>query len=187
MTAKKNILHGLLIIAGISLIFSVFFLIIQKHEIESLKYTQIFLAPGQKIRYFDLIGTDNRQINASHLNKNRLNLIFLFKQPCAPCNPNLSLWRRIAKILPEKVNIYGIWLGRYSDMFELQQDLNLGFTLYSPIDIKRFKDEFKISYNYAQTILYMNNAVSMVRLGNLEGYDYTTLLRLIKRYLNKSV
>jgi len=41
-----------------------------------------------------------------------------------------------------------------------------------------------ILYNYAQTILYMNNKIAFIRLDTLEGKDYTYILRTIIKYLN---
>ena len=119
------------------------------------------------------------------MNKSQVNLIFIFKQPCAPCNQNLSLWRRIAGVVKDKnVNVYGIWLGNQGEMFDLQETSGLDFTIYSPLELEQFKRSLVIKYNYAQTILYIDKKAEFVRLGNLDGDDYTSILKRINKRLN---
>jgi hypothetical protein len=143
----------------------------------------VSLTEGEKIEYFNLMGTGQEEVTADDLNRDKVALIFIFKLPCAPCNHNLTLWRRMAKILRGKVAIYGIWLGNHSEMFNFQENARLGFKIYAPLDINTFKRELRLNHNYAQTILYHNDRVEKIRLEKLDGNDYTTLLKCAKKFM----
>lgn len=182
---KEKRLFFVLVCMAALLVISIFIIQKLRRQIIILENAKTVLPFAQKIEYFDLIGTNNDQVNALELSKSPINIIFIFKQPCAPCNQNLTMWRRISKIVENKnVNVYGIWLGRQRDMFEFQETTrDLEFTVYSPLDLYKFKRSLVLKYNYAQTILYIDNKVEKVILGNLDGNDYTSILRRINRRL----
>jgi hypothetical protein len=167
------------------LILAVFVILMQKRQISHLKRSLVTVTIGERIEYFDMIGTDNQQVDASVLNNGKISMIVIFKQRCASCNRNVTLWKRMATILKDEVNIYGIWLGDHSEILDFQERAKLGFNLYSPLDEERLKEELRLNLNLAQTIVYMDNKVSMVRIGSLEGTDYTTILKRIKYKLKK--
>jgi peroxiredoxin len=172
---------------GIAILIAIDIIITQKHRLESLEDSQALLAVGQKINYFDMIGADNQVLDVSVLNRARKPvLLFIPKQPCVPCNPNFLLWKRMAKIIQDHADIYGIWLGKPSDMIEFQENREFYFKFYSPVDLDRIKKELKVKFNYPQTILYQDNKVVLVKLGNLEGHDFAAILNRVKQYAKSS-
>jgi peroxiredoxin len=181
---KKNYVPYIVIAALVAVIAAGGLVIIDQHsQIQSLKRSMVSLAVGEQIDYFDLIAADQLRIDASALNSGKVSLIFVFKHPCVPCNHNLTLWRRMDKILNGKVEIYGIWLGNPTEMFNFQEKTRLGFNLYAPVDTEKFKKELRLNLNYAQTILYYDNRVAVVKIQDLAGDDYTAILRKIKKCL----
>ena len=153
----------------------------QSRQIRTLRNSLSSLAIGEKIDYFDLIGTDKKKVDASMLNRVGVSLVFIFKNPCASCNSNLSIWRRMAKVMKNEAKIYGIWFGDHTEMFDLQEKGRLGFKLYTPIDIDKFKKKFNLKNSNAQTLLYYDNKVKAVRDRDLDGEDYTAILKKAKK------
>lgn len=188
MSQKKTplLLISILIFFFATSVVSIFIIIKQHRRIRMLEHSRITLAEGEEIRYFDLIGTDNNQVDASVLKDGHISLLFIFKHPCVPCNHNLTLWRRMAKILKDdQVTVYGIWLGSPSEMFEFADNAKLGFKLFSPVDVEKFKNQLKLNLNYARTILYADNQILAYKLANLEGEDYSSMLRQIKKIIKE--
>ncbi len=184
MKMKKHLKTAVFIALILCLSFFIFLTIKQNRQISQLKGSMTTLLEGERIDYFDLLGTDNQTINASALNDGQPHLIFIPKQPCLACGLQNSIWRRIAKALNKKIAIYGIWLGHHQQMFDFQENGRPGFTFYTPVDMDLFKQKLRLQRNYAQTILYMNNKIAFIRLDTLEGKDYTYILRTIIKYLN---
>jgi len=180
MMQNKKFCSIIIVFLFLIIVVTLFVVNHQFNQIERLKQGQICLIEGDKIDYFDLIGTDNQRIDSSALKEGH-HLIFVMEQPCIPCNHNLTLWRRMAKIAQDEANIYGIWLGDPTEMFNFQDEGDLGFILYAPVDVEKVKEKLKLNLNYAQTILYSGNEVVFIRLGKLEGQNYTDILRYIKQ------
>jgi len=174
------------LIIFIVLILAITFLIIlnikQNRQIFELEESRTNLLKGERIDYFDLVGTDNRRVDISALNDGKPHLIFIPKQPCLGCNPCLAYWKRIAQILKNEVDVFGIWLGPHQEMFDYQTEAQPGFIFFSPIDMPLFKRKWRLQMNYAQTILYMNNQVEFIKIENLDGEDYSFILRKIREF-----
>jgi hypothetical protein len=181
MQRKKGILITIVVIQFLALMVSAYIIVKQDRLIDSLKRSRVNLAVNERIEYFDLVGMNNQQVNADMLNRSHASLIFVFKYPCAPCNHNLTLWRRMAKILKDDIDVYGIWLGNEQELFDFAGEANLGFDIYMPTDVERFKKELSLNLNYARTILYANNKVVQAKMADLEGDDYTWMIRTAKQ------
>ena len=70
-------------------------------------------------------------------------------------------------------------------MFDLQENAMLGFKLYMPKDFEKFRKEFNLKDNKAQTILYLNNSVKDIIIQDMDGDDYTAILRQAKKALRR--
>lgn len=144
-----------------------------------LKNSLPYLVPGEKINYFDLIGEDGETINKSIL-KNKISLIFIYKHPCLACNKNSILWRRLATVGGNEINLFGIAQVDLSGLVEFAENSQLNYKLYAPENIDLFKKKMRMKLNTPQTILYYNK-VQEIFLGVLTGDDYTNILKKLKQ------
>lgn len=121
-------------------------------------------------------------INSDLLNKreNSTFLIYIFSQPCSPCNKNTQVWKKIAALSKRDAKAIGIIIDDHQEALAFSEKLKPNFELYVPVDIPKFKDKMKIRTNFAQTILYHDGKVIFVKLGMLQGEDYTHILSTIK-------
>lgn len=155
-------------------------------ENKSLKSHLHSLIPGEPIKHFDLISTLYESKTTSSYNNSGLSLIFIFERPCTPCNKSLTLWKRLARILEGKVEIYGIVLSDYSEAQRFSQNPGIKFNIYIPVDEFKFRQEYRLNLPFAQTLLVYEGKVQYIKLGNLKGEDFTELLQRIKE-LRKGV
>lgn len=175
------------------LVFSIFlviivsaFAILKLHKEKNVLKSQLpYLVKGETITYFDVIGTESNKVNAAKLNESYISLVFIFEQPCSHCDLNLAIWNRIANILKCNAAVFGIIPGEPAQMFELQEKARLNFKIFVPDDLPKFKEEMRIKTNMAQTILYVNKKVEFVKFGNLDGNDFTTIVRKAKEIINR--
>jgi hypothetical protein len=174
-----------ILICGLELLLvaSIFFIYIQAKQIRQLKGALDHLIPGEKIKYLDLVGMHQDTFDAAMLRSDKMYLLFIFKMPCSTCNRNIGLWRQMTKILDGGVEILGIIPGEFAEAanFEEKTEGRIKFKLFVPADIAKFKEKMRIRENSAQTILYCNK-VEFVKVGDLNGDEYTTIIKRAKKY-----
>ena len=61
----------------------------------------------------------------------------------------------------------------------------MNFKLYVPDNPDLFQKKMRIQYSYAQTILYHEDEVKMIKLGDLEGNDFTNMLKEARKLAKK--
>ncbi|MCP4221443.1 MAG: hypothetical protein GY765_42855, partial [bacterium] len=136
-----------------------------------------YLLHGEAIDYFDLLGEDSQSADHKTLQSELPSLIFIFDRPCSPCNKNLAYWKRIAGLLEGKVNVYGIVLGNMQDAFNFSETSKLNFGVFVPKNVQQFVESMRIKINLPQTIIYHNNKVQYIKLGNLNGEEATDIIK----------
>jgi peroxiredoxin len=161
------------------LVIAAYVIFMQAKENRYLRVNMPYLLPNEKITYFDIIGVDNERVDASTLS-GKLSVIFIFKTPCSKCNENILFWSKIAKILDGKANVFGIVSTGYGEMADFSEKARLNFKLYTPDEPDKFKKHLKIRINIAQTILYYDKSVVMVKIGDLDADDYMGILKKAK-------
>jgi hypothetical protein len=142
-----------------------------------------YLVTGERIEYFNLIGEDAAQIDASVFRSDRPALIFIFSRPCNPCQKNFKYWEKMKEILGDRVDFYGIILEGTALAFEFSKKANLNFKIYIPEDVDRFIQAMRIKLNLAQTILYTKNGVKYLKLGDLEGEESVNIINMAKKLI----
>lgn len=134
-----------------------------------------FLYPGDSVDYFELLDMNGEAISSGRLNGERPVLLFIFEQPCSPCNKNIDLWRKLASLCKEKADVYGIILDRFDNVHGFAADIRLNFPLYAPKDKNKFAERFRIYLRYAQTLL-----------GNLEVEEFREFIDWVSWYSKKT-
>jgi peroxiredoxin len=168
------VLTGILIISG----YTNFRLYqVNAKQRDSLPY----LLKGESITYFKMLDGSARTIDKSTLTGKRPSLIFIFSRPCSPCNKNIVYWKKMATLLGDKVNVYGIVLADASHAFNFSETAKLNFKIYVPENISTFSDALRIKMNLSQTIIYHNNSVLNLKLGDLNGQEATDFIKMVKR------
>lgn len=152
---------------------------------ELLKNSLISIVPGEKISYFELISSNGEEVNVSNLKRNQISALFIFEQPCSPCNQNIEFWQRLSRIFKDKIKIYGIIIDESIEALNFVEEKNLNFAVYIPKNKKKFIDVFRLKTAWAQTILYCDKA-DYIKLGNLQFEDFIWLSKKIKRTIEAS-
>ncbi len=147
---------------------------------EQTKASLPYLAIGERIEYFDLIGEDASQINVSVFNSERPVLIFILSRPCNPCQKNMKYWQKMKEILLDRVDFYAIILDNATSAFSFSEQANLNFKVFVPVDLNRFIQKMRIKLNLPQTILYVKNEVKYLKLGELEGEEAVNIINMAK-------
>ncbi len=148
---------------------------LNRHLREALPYFIV----GEEIHYFDVIGMDEKSIDGTALQGDRPSLIFIFSRPCSPCNKNIVFWQKMAEVLKGKVSVYGIILSDVTEAYNFSQRAGLNFNIYVPQDLDTFIEKMRIKMNVSQTIVY-DDTVRLVQLGNMEGEEVVSIIKLIK-------
>ena len=139
-----------------------------------------YIMSNEPINYFNLTGVDESRTTINDLNGDEQSLIFIFSRPCTPCNKNLIFWNKIAQIIGEKTNIYGIILNDLTEAYNFSQKAKLKFNVYVPDDLDKFKESWKIVSNQSKTILIRNKRPVSIILGHLNAEDTSLLIRKIR-------
>jgi len=172
-----------LVLYTIILIFLIFILVRLIQENKKLKNYIPHLIEGESIKYFDLISVDGERINSSVLKSNKPLFIFLFSRPCSPCNVNIVFWNEMVKIMKDKVKTFGIILSGHNKAFNFSKSKKTQFKIFVPANLDIFIKKMRIKSNFAQTILYYNNKIKIIRVGNIDGDTFTEILRKTKKMI----
>jgi peroxiredoxin len=147
-----------------------------------------YLLPDEKIKYFNLVDKDAREIDSAVLSApgtSKPSLIFIFSRPCSECNRNIYLWNKIAEIAKDKVNVYGIVLDSLGAAFEFEESANLNFKIFAPEDISKFQRSLRIILNFSMSILY-HEGVKYMKLGDLQSDDAVEIIKLVKNLIKEN-
>jgi len=172
---KRYSKYILYFIIFILLIFIIKLIFLNRDLINSLPY----FIKGEKIKYFDLVDMNGKEINAQLLKKDTPSIIFIFSRPCSPCNRNIIYWRRMSDILKGKVNIYGIVLDSISNAKIFASKSELNFPIFVPQDLSGFIKRFRIKLNLPETILYKEGVIRSI-LGEVDGRGVAEIIKSAK-------
>ena len=139
---------------------------------------------GEKITYFDLVGTDAAEIDAAAINEreDKVSVIFLFfGSSCSSCSGMLPLWNRIGKMASGyNLLVFGVMLDSIGNTVAFSEEKTVHFNLYAPRDIEKIESAFHMKYQEPQTILYKNGEIVYLKLGRLDKADYLRISNIIK-------
>lgn len=141
-----------------------------------------YLLPNEKITYFTLLDKDAERIDASVLTGPKPSVIVIFSRPCSKCSKSIFAWKKIAALVKDEVNVYGIVLDSLSAAFEFEETTNLNFKIYVPEDIPKFKAGLRVILNYSMTMVYLDGVKSL-KLGDLETVDAGRLIKLLRQLI----
>ncbi|MCU0289786.1 MAG: redoxin domain-containing protein [Acidobacteria bacterium] len=179
MREEKKTFRIVLVVLGVLILTGfAFFKLYQVNE--KNKQSLPYLTLGESIETFDLLDENATQIKASTFKADRPALIFIFSRPCSPCEKNLVYWRKMREVLKDSVDFYGIILGDPTTAFNSMENTKLDFKLFIPADLDKFIQIMRIKLNLSQTILYAQNQVKYLKLGNLEGEDAVNIINMAK-------
>jgi hypothetical protein len=170
---------------GVMLIVSLCgYAIFKLHRInEQTKANLPYLYIGEPIQYFDLISDDSQKINTSVFNSGRPAMIFILSRPCTPCQKNLHYWRNFKEIFDDRIDFYAIALTDALSATDFSKHAKLKFKLYVPEDLNKFIQKMRLKLNLSQTILYAQNEVKYLNLGDLEGDEAVNIITLAKKLI----
>lgn len=167
------ILTGILVLSG--------YTIFRLYSVnERNKAALPYLMEGEGIKYFNILNHQASLLDQSVLKEEMPSLIFIFSRPCSPCNKNISYWKKMAKILDGKVNIYGIVLDEPGKAFDFAEQAKLNFKIYIPEDLRTFIQTMRLKMNLSQTIIYHNGAVRKLKIGDLDGKEASGFIKAIR-------
>jgi peroxiredoxin len=141
-------------------------------ENQRIKQALPFLLPGEPIDYFKLASVDKADADLKTLPPDKTGLIFIFSRPCTLCNQNIDYWNKLTKILKKNgISFYGIIIDNYNEAFNFKEQKEIHFPLFVPYDPIEFTKRFRLKLKMSQTILFAENTVKYVSIGELDGED----------------
>jgi len=141
-------------------------------ENQRIKQALPFLLPGEPIDYFQLASVDDAGADLETLPPGKTGLIFVFARPCTPCNQNIDYWNKLTKILKKNgLSFYGVIIDHHNEAFNFKEQKELNFPLFVPYEPAEFTKRFRLKLKMSQTILFADNTVKYVSIGELDGED----------------
>jgi peroxiredoxin len=138
------------------------------------------LTLDEAINYFDASNNKERTDISKIQKRGVISVIFIFSQPCTPCEKNLTFWKKITSVSKKKIDIYGIVFGDISEATRFSESLKLNFPIFIPTHEKQFKKKFRVKFNLSQTILCREAKVIYCKAGELSTDDYFEIVKIIK-------
>jgi hypothetical protein len=136
---------------------------------------------GSTISYFDLIGDDGVFITTDFINnRDQMHVIYIFGEPCTPCNKNLAIWNKISAVCSNFANFHGVAFGNMQEVLNIPNNMKVNFKIFYPKDTNRFVKYFNVQARQSQTILYKNSVVIYSKEGDLDFEDYIKIVDRIK-------
>jgi hypothetical protein len=180
---KRNELIFLVLISII--VVCLYIIYKQNQRYNSLVNSFPSLTKDERIKYFDLIEVNKekseaKMISESILSNKKPSVIFIFSRPCTPCEKNIVFWKKIQKILSNKIEVYGIVINTPSDAFDFVNKVELPFPIYIPKDRDKFINKFRLHWKVSQTIISIKKLVKYIKIGNLTSDDTKNLITNLK-------
>lgn len=154
-------------------------------KLKSLESSLFSLAYGESFPDLELYSVDSTKKVLSKYSKGVL-VVFCFQIPCSECNSNIGGWTSIAQFFGEKIYIIGIVPDGNAAAFQLEEEKRVNFPICIPGEPKTFARKFRLKSNIAQTIVFFDNKVKMVKIGELTREDLNELISEIKNMLKTS-
>ncbi len=177
---SHRIKNGVLLVALALLIFSGFvnyklFKLNRQYQ-KALPY----LLVGEKIDYLDLQSTDENGPGLKELPDNTLSILYIFSQPCTPCDKNLIYLKKFARLLDKSVIIRGVVVGNLSEAYEFTRNAKLDFNIFVPGNVKRFSGEFRLKFKHSHLIVCRGKEIRFVKMGELSSDEFTQIIKMIR-------
>ena len=137
------------------------------------------LQVGESIDEMILITENGTKVNKYKMNTYEMAVIFIFSWPCSPCNKNIPFWQRIGSL--KKADIFGIVIEDAKKMTSFAESMNLNFHLFCPLDINKFKQDFRLKFDLAQTLLLKKGKIIYVNVGELTPQDYFEITKKLNK------
>jgi hypothetical protein len=177
---KERAKNYLLFIACALLIFSGFF----NYKLSKINryYQQLlpYLVPGERISSFKLLGASENIPDLKELDEAAIQVIYIFSQPCTPCDKNMIFLKKFSRLLDRSVIIRGIIVGNLSEGYDFARKAELDFNVYVPENLDQFKKEFRLKFSYSQLIICRGREIVFVKIGELSSDEFGTILELIR-------
>lgn len=139
-----------------------------------------YFIPGERIDYLGLQSTDEKAPNPEKLDDSAIQILYIFSQPCSPCDKNIIYLKKFARLLDKSVIIRGIAIGTLSEGYDLAQKVDLGFNIFIPQDLDRFKKEFRLKFKSSQLIVCRGRTVLYVKTGEISSEEFPEILNMIR-------
>lgn len=183
MRKKTNVI--LICLLTLVVLSTSFIIARQYQRIVNLENSLPFLPYGERIKYFDLLDKEDKRIDKTFIEGNKISLIYVFERPCSPCNKNIMFWNKIASKFKDQVKVCGVIPEDFQDFFNQVERLRVNFRLFYPENLSKFLNELRIRTNTAQTILYSKGVRHLIP-GDLESEDIFLLMEKIKEEIKKN-
>ena len=89
------------------------------------------------------------------------------------------------KINGQQGEVFGIIPGGANEVAEFLNSKKVLFKLYMPENLNLFLKKMRAQNNDAQTILYFDGEVNMIKVGDLDGRNFTEILKKARKLAKK--
>lgn len=134
---------------------------------------------GKILSSLDLIDVENSSSIRIVPDRIKPMVIIIFPRPCAPCSPNMALWKQMYKLSCNQAEFVGIVLEDAQDAFKLLEK-KTKFKVFMSQDPESMMKEFSVKDSRARTILYNKGKIQAVHCGDLNVHQFNSVLETIK-------
>jgi hypothetical protein len=135
---------------------------------------------GETIDYLGLQSTEENGPDLKELPDNKVSILYIFSQPCTPCDKNLIYLKKFARLLDKSAAIRGVVVGDLSEAYEFVQNAKPGFDVYVPEDLNRFTDAFRLKFKHSHLLVCRGKEVQFVKMGELTSDEFTQIIKMIR-------
>jgi len=179
MQKREDYRSTIIILLGVLFILSVYIVYMYNRENKQLRDSLPYFLKGEKIEYFKLVDMEAKEIDHLSLGNSPVSIIFIMSRPCSPCDKNVIFFKKIAQVLENRVNFYGIVLDKPAEAMNFAEQAKPNFNVYVPDQLETFLTKMRLKLNLSQVIVYTDK-VELVRLGELSGQDVTQIIEFTK-------
>jgi len=141
------------------------------------------LPSGDEIGNIELLPAGPSGLSPRTLGGKDSSFIFVFEEPCVPCNDNIPFWNRIRRMVKGRAECLGIIRNSLpEEMQSLRRRLD--FNLFMPVDPQAFSLTLKMEdTGPAITLFLKKGRVMALHRGNFRGDGFARFVNTCKKKL----
>lgn len=157
----------------------------QQRSLERLRATNNGLPMGNEIAGMELLPAGSSGLSPRTPGEEGFAFLFVFEEPCVPCNNNIPYWNRIQRMVKERAQCLGIIKNSLpEDLRSLRRRVD--FDLFMPVDPRAFDTALKSDNTQAAITLFLKDGrVTVLHRGNFRGGNFARFVNTCKKKLLK--
>ena len=172
-----RILWAIILIALLTVIMK------QQQSLDRTRAAAAGLPIGDEVTNIELLPAGPSGLSPRTLGGQDFSFIFVFEEPCFPCNNNIPFWNRIQRMVRGRAECLGILVNSGSEALKSIRR-RLDFDLFMPVDPQAFSLALKMDdAGSAVTLFLRKGRVMALHRGNFRGDGFARFVNICKEKL----